>query len=227
MQSILNWTFALSLGVLSSSALAIGMGDVTGDKKDEGGSSGASLEDVTAQQDKLVKKYVSSAAHINEAQLKIARALELKGEVAKLEESAKALESGSVTDEDSIEKISKTSAEADNAISKKMKAKQDLSADSKKELAKSLVPYAIGLREAKAMSDQFEPFLSSAKDAIKNASMTKKASAKNKLGAGMYVAKNAPGLTKDLLGTSQNLLSYAKSQNVDVPKEATDKLGSL
>lgn len=227
MKMIAKSIFVLAFTVFSVNGYAFGIGDVTGGGKEESKSSGASVDDVAAQQEALVQKYVSASKNVNEAQLKIAKALDLKGEVAGLEDTANVLGSGSVQDADAIEKISETSARADKAISKKIEEGADLSDESKKELAASLLPYAMGLKEAKSMSDEFKPFLSSAMDAISNASMTQKMSAKKKLAAGMYVAKNTPGLVKNLLTTSQKLLSYAKSQNAEVPKEATDALGNL
>ena len=228
MNKFVKFLVPMTLVAVASGCSSLNMDSMMGAAG--GGSSqqsNVSADDVVANQEKIVDDYVLAAGAVNAAQTKIASALNLKEQVAELEEAAAALGRGSVQDADSLEKISETSARADAAIQSELEAGESLSYESKKELASSLIPYALSVKQVKEMSDEFKPFLESSKASISGAPMTEKASLTSKLSSGMYVAKNAPGLMTDLVSTGSQLLSYAKSQNIDVPAEATDALGSL
>lgn len=216
---------AISLTMTVSGAHAFGVDDVTGG--DDGGGSGPTVEEVANTQEQLLTDYVGAATNINTAQTKMSEALGLKEEVAALEEAAGALSSGSVTDEDAIEKHQETSRSANEAIQKKLKSADELSGDSKRLLAESAIPYAAGLKKTQDLAERFQPFMESASSAIENASMANTMSAKDKLGAGMYVATNLPGFLSDLMGTSQTYLEYMQNNNVEIPDEASSTLGSL
>lgn len=217
---------ALAALAIGSNAFALSLGDVTGGGKEKGAAT-ASVDDVAGRQESLVKRYVSAATHINEAQLRMSEALGLKQQVASLQDTATVLGSGAVLDKDAIKKVSATSEDADAAIRERLEAGEALSTESQQTLARSLVPFGMGLKETKKLTNEFKPFMESATAAIKDAPMTQKLQAKSKLAAGLYVAKNTPGLLNDLIGTSQQLMGYMQSQNVKVPDEASDALGDL
>ena len=217
---------ALAALALGSNTFALGLGDLPGGDKDKGAAT-TSVDDVAGRQESLVKRYVSAATHINDAQLQMSQALGLKQQEASLQDAATVLGSGAVLDKDAIKKVSATSQEADAAISERLEAGEVLSTESKQMLAQSLVPFGMGLNETKNLANEFKPIMQSATTAIKDAPMTQKLQAKSKLAAGLYVAKNTPGLLSDLIGTSQQLMGYMQSQNVKVPDEASDALGEL
>lgn len=228
MNNFAKFLVPMTLVVFASGCASLNMDSMMGAATGGGSEqSNVNADDVVANQEKIVQEYVLAAGAVNAAQIKIATALDLKEQVAMLEDEAKVLGSGSVQDSDSLEKISETSARADAAIQSALEDGKSLSGESKKELALSLIPYALSVKQVKEMSDEFKPFLGSAQAAISNASMTEKATVTSKLSSGMYVAKNAPGLITDLVSTGSKLLSYAESQNIEVPAEATDALGAL
>jgi hypothetical protein len=226
MTKFAKWLLPVTLVAFASGCASMNMDSLT---SMGGGSeqSNVNADDVVANQEKIVQEYVLAAGAVNAAQIKIATALDLKEQVAELEEVADVLGSGSVSDADSLEKISETSARADSEIQSTLEAGEELSSESKQELAIALIPYALGVYQVKEMSEEFQPFLESAQSAISNASMTEKATLTSKLSTGMYVAKNVPGLLTNLATTGTQLLSYAENQNIDVPDEATDALGAL
>lgn len=226
MTKFAKWLLPVTLVAFASGCASMNMDSMTSMAGGSGQSS-ANSDDVLANQDKIVQEYVLAAGAVNAAQIKIAKALNLKGEVAELEETANVFGSGSVSDADSLEKISETSARADAAIQEKLKSGEELSSESKQELATALIPYALGVKQVKEMSEEFQPFLESAQSTISSAGMAQKATLTSKLSSGMYVAKNAPGLLTNLATTGTQLLSYAQNQNIDVPDEATDALGAL
>lgn len=227
MKYMLRTTVMVTALAFAANASAFGLSNITGGSKDSGGSSGPSVSDVAAKQEKMVKEYTAAQTNINKAQLMMSKALGLKKQVASLTDEAKVLGSGSVLDKDGVKKVSAISSSANKAISQKIKSGQKLSTESKKELAESLVPFGLGLKQTKDMSSQFKPYIDSAMSAIKSAPMTEKLKAKSKLAAGLYVAKNTPGLLSGMIGTGKQMMDYMQSQNVKVPAKATSALGSL
>lgn len=180
-----------------------------------------------SMQDKLVKTYLSSAANINNAQLLLAEAFGLKDTVTKLEAEKEALSSGSVSDEDSIEKNKEVSEEANKAIQEKIKSGAKLSADGKKSYIKSFIPYIKGLVGGKSVVTESKPFLESAKSTISNASFTDTLSVTNKLKSGTFVATTMPSYVQSLWETSKLMLTYAKDNKIDVPDDATDSVSDM
>ncbi len=183
--------------------------------------------DAYAMQDKLVKTYISSATSINAAQILLAKAFGLKDQVAKLEAEKKALSSGSVSDEDSIEKSIEVSDAANKAIQEKIKKGATLSSDGKKHYIKSFVPYVNGLVGSKSVVEEAKPFLESAKSTISNAGFTDTLSVTNKLKAGTFVATTMPSYVQSLWETSKLMVTYSKDNKIGVPEDATDSIGDM
>lgn len=184
-------------------------------------------EDAYVIQDKLVKTYVLSATSINAAQIELAKAFELKDIAAKLEAEKEALSSGSVIDEDSIEKTTEVSKEANIAIQEKIKSGATVSEEGKAHYIKSFAPYIKGLISGKSVTEEAKPFLDSAKSTISSAGFTKKLSVTNKLKAGTFVATTMPSYIKSLWDTSQLMVTYGKDNKIDVPKDATESIGDM
>ena len=183
--------------------------------------------DAYAMQDKLIKTYVASATSINAAQIQLAKAFGLKDIATKLEAEKEALSSGSVSDEDSIEKNTEVSEEANKAIQEKIKSGVKMSAEGKKHYIKSFVPYVTGLVGSKSVIDEAKPFLESAKSTISNAGFTDTLSVTNKLKAGTFVATTMPSYVQSLWETSQLMVTYGKDNKIDVPEDATDSIGDM
>lgn len=213
------------VGSLSSPAFAIGFGDlVKGSKSD---SSNSSAVDAVNMQDDLVKQYIVAALLINEAQRMLAEALGLNEDAARLKADGEVLGSGAVLSVDSLEKSTEISEQANKNIEEKLAEGAELSSESQLLFAQALIPYATGLYETSQLYDAFEEFGDAAKEQISAASMIQKIKVTKKLAVGLHVVSSVPGLAKDLYSTSEKLLSFAKSNNIDVPEDATDALGDL
>jgi hypothetical protein len=177
--------------------------------------------DSYAAQDALVKQYTVAVTDVTSSQQMFAEALGLKQEVAEIQESIDVLESGAVMDEDAIERVTASSNELNEQLQAKMAESGELSAEAKAQYSKGFLPLLKGLYETKKVGDEAQTYIGSAKQTISTASMMNKMSVTNKLSAGMYVAKEMPGFSKNLFNTSKDLFAFAKKQGIPVPDDAT------
>jgi len=176
-------------------------------------------------QDALVSKFLSSASLINEAQLTVAKSLKLDEVVAKHGAENQAKKGMSV------EQLTEENTALGQSLAEALtKASQDglkLDEESKKLYLEALVQYASGLVETKGVVDTAPNFISSAKDTIASASLTEKLTVTGKLEDGMYIAKEIPSYAKSIWETSQLMLSFAKSNEIEVPADATAAINTV
>lgn len=176
-------------------------------------------------QDALLAKFVASAKLIADAQLLAAKSMNLDELVAKME-AEKAAKAGM-----SVEELARANKEnGENLIKYSAQAtenKVQLNDESKKLYLEALVQYAAGLVATKSVVDTAPGFISSAKDTIASASLTEKLSVTNKLEQGFYIAKEIPGYAKSLWNTSNTMISFAKSNNIEIPADATKALSGI
>lgn len=217
----LSTAIVLLASMLITDPSYAGFGDLLGKKESK--TSG----DVYAMQDDLVKAYTVSATGVNNAQVLLAKAFDLKELVAELEAEQKALKDGSVSDEKSIKANKKLTENANNVILEKMKTGDKLSDEGRKYYVKAFPPYVQGLVGSKKIIDASEGFLDSAKSTLSSASFMEKAKVASKLTVGSYVASEAPGLVKNLWDTSKMMITYGKNNDIEVPADATEALGDI
>lgn len=175
-------------------------------------------------QNAFLAQFVSSSKTITDAQLLAAKSLNLDEMAAKIEAERKAKDGQSI---EQLKTAKETGSNLNSAIEKAMKDGVKLDADSKKLYLEALVQYSVGLVQTKSVVDSAPGFLSSAKDTISSASMTEKLSVTGKLEDGMYVAKEIPAYAKSLWDTSNLMISFAKSNDIEVPADATKALSGM
>lgn len=214
--------------VSASGASAFGLGSLSKSSDSDKAAATApaqSLDDVLNTQEALVRRYMTAAASVNEAQIKFAKALNMKKEAAALQDQQKVLTSGSViADAKSLKKMTKLSKSTNKAISENMQQEKNLSKEAKAEISKGLVYLAASIVETKNMIDEFEPFIESAQSQISSVSPMKMRKIKKKLDSGLYVATKTPGQLANLTTTATKMISFAQSNNIKIPKEATTML---
>lgn len=192
---------------------AIGFGGlldaVKGEKK---GQSETVKVDSVAAQDELVQKYIEAANNILLAQSLFAEALGLKKEAAVIKETMDALSSGSVEDQDQIERIQEDLTKNSEILQEETKNREELSTESKKAFAKAFIPYGFGLVDTKQLfKDDGPKFLKGATQTLSASSMTEKLSVKRKLEAGMYLAKEMPSFIEKLYSSASSFLLLRNS----------------
>ena len=187
-----------------------------------------SADDAIATQDILVQKYMTASGKITESQILMAEAFGLKEEKEKLESLQAAYASGNVADKNAIKKQRAVTDSVNKEINKKMEEGAELSAESKKLYAKSLVPYSLGVALFKeSVVPEAEKSVDDAKNVIANGSLVDKLKLTKKLGTIFYLAPKVVPELKSLLSGASKYITYAKKNNITVPKDATDSLGDL
>lgn len=175
-------------------------------------------------QDALLAKFVASSQLIADAQLLAAKSLKLDELVAKMEAENKAKQGIAV---DRIPAITENGVALVAGSNKLLNDGVKLDDESKKLYLDALVQYAAGLVATKSVVDTAPGFISSAKDTISSASITEKLSVTSKLEDGLYIAKELPGYAKSLWETSNVMMSFAKSNNIEVPADATKAISDM
>jgi len=196
--------------------------DLPGLKKDKGASTEQSV-DASALQDGLVKKYVGANLEINTAQSLLAESLGLKDSAAALQANAKALSAGNL-DEKGLTRVSQSSEETNKLVAAAMAEGKPLSEESKKKFTESLPHFIGGMGLTKDLPNEAKSFTSAAQQQISSASMMDKLKVKDKLATGVYVATDAPKFISSSANTLKSILAFAKTNNIPVPKNATDVL---
>lgn len=221
-QGILVFTAALFLGAGTLASAGLPKlpklpGTKLGDTPANPGASAAST-------DGLVQRYVQSSTSINTALRELALAYGLKEHAAKLDAEIAALQSGAVSDKDSLKKNSQVSSEAQAAVQERMDKGEALSEEGKKHYAAAWQPYILGVRTARTLPDEAKNFKSAAKAQMDSASLVEKAGVMSKLSAGTYLAGEVPGfISRATTGLGQ-LVSYAQKNDIPVPPDATSVL---
>lgn len=145
------------------------------------------------------KNYVDAVTNLSNAQAKFAEALGLKDVADQANARVKQLKSGNVSS--SVVKDSSSQTEsANDQINKAMADAKPLNDAAKKKFMEGMDPYVAGMTNTVLLAKN-------AKD-IRG------------IGAGLAIAKSAPGLLKSVGSTSKNIASFAKTNNIDASKMA-------
>ncbi|MGC0152208.1 hypothetical protein ACPRNU_07075 [Chromobacterium vaccinii] len=171
--------------------------------------------DLVGQQQQLVESYTGANKQVLMAQSLMATALGAKDAAALAKAEAEALTSGATRD--SLSKADSAQSTVSKAISEQQKkAGTVLDAEAKKAYADGLGSLAKGVLKYSKMANQFSGF--------KNALATASPLDLPKLSSGAYIVTSLPGNTKNLYEALQQAVSFAKSHDIPVPKDATQAL---
>lgn len=178
-----------------------------------GGSSGGG--DAVSNQDALVNAYVAANKKVLMAEYRMASALGLSEAAALAKAEADALSSGAT--KDNLAKADSVQSDVSKAISERQNAKGTKMDDkSKKEYAEGLESLGQGLIQYAGMAPKFTAF----KNALSSASPLMIP----KLSSGAYVLQSFPSNSINLKNTLVQAVSFAKSNDIPVPKDATAAL---
>lgn len=196
-----------------------------GDLKKLGGDATDDSSDVS--QEAIVQNFASALATVMQGQAELHDAFDNKEKAAELRATAEALTGGSTVEQGDLEKAREVSADAQASAQEKIETGAELSAEGREHYLNGLVLSAQSVSDTKAMAKEASDFATSAQQQISSASMMKKASVTKKLAAGMYVAKELPGFTTELVENLNMLVTFAKSVDLPIPEDATNMLAAL
>lgn len=177
-------------------------------------------------QDIMLEKFTTSSTLISEAQLSLAKSFKLDELAAKIDAENKAKD-GPVDSKSRLDTIRQNGEVLRKEQEMMEKKGVKLDAESKQHYLNAIIPYVSGLVGTKSVVDAAPGFISSAKDTIASASFTEKLSVTDKLSVGLYIAKELPAYAQDLLNTSNLMMSFAKSNDIEVPEDATKALTGI
>lgn len=186
-----------------------GAGSLMGGSKSSPAAQGGG--DPVALQDALVKDYIAADREVLRGQSRMADALGLKQRAAMLAATADALTSGAT--KDNLSDADKAISEGNAEMAARMKENPEMDAAAKEQYRKGLTDTAKAIRTYVGMKSKFERFQS----ALSSASPM----VLPKLNAGSYIASSFPGNAKNLVSSLKMATEFAKSQRIDVPKDAT------
>lgn len=193
--------------------------------KEKKGSS-ISKEDVIGQQKELIKKYVGYSLKIIDAQKLMLKAFGFKEEAAALETETKQFGSGNVSSKE-IKKVKSKSDETQELIDKQIEEGKALSDEGKKYYAQSLPHYIQGVLLAKEAVPVAKNCVEGAKEVISNGSLMEKLKLKKTFDVVLYLAPKVGPDLKNLITTGSKYITYAKKNDIDVPKDTNKALGEL
>ncbi|AXT44926.1 MULTISPECIES: hypothetical protein [Chromobacterium] len=180
-----------------------------------GNNNSAAGADLVSQQEQLVNSYVAANKEILLSQYKMANALGAKDAAALAKAEADALASGAT--KDNLSKADSVQSNVSKIISERQKASGSaMDAEAKKTYTEGLASLGKGLLKYAGMTKQFDGF----KSALSSASPMDLP----KLSTGSYILTSLPSNSKNLYETLKQAVSFAKSNDIPVPKDATQAL---
>jgi hypothetical protein len=184
-----------------------------------GGSSSSGGGDAAAQQDQLVRAYVGADKEVLTAQAKMADAVGLKDRAAQLQATSDALGAGAT--KENLEASETMQSEASQEIQAKLKdGNVKLDAAGKKKFSEGLGSLGRGIAKYATLKGPIASFQSS----LTGGGVAGALGAASKLNAGRYIVGSTPGHVKNLSSTLSTAVSYAKSNDIPVPADATAAL---
>ena len=180
--------------------------------------------DTSASQDQLVRSFVNANAETILGQAKMAEALGLKDEAAKLTATAQTLKSSATNSSPTLKDALSVSTDAQPMIEQEEKKAVELGAPAKQAYAEGLSHYALGVTGTVALKDSVAAFQKEAQAQITSASILEKVSVTRKLEAGTYVATSLPAHLGNLGSGLKSAVAFAQTHNVPVPVDATKAL---
>jgi hypothetical protein len=209
---VISASFALMSSVLySGSSMAFGLPSIpgiSGSGSNTGSSSSVDVGSLTNQQAQMLVAVSASLRNLFQAQEMMADALGLKEDAASAAKGAADLANGDLTGKDQMVKKLENTAKVQQDIDEQQAKGQTLSAESKAEFTKALLPYGAG-------SAQLVIVAKKAVDTGKSLTSTFDPTVLYKLDSMIYLVKQSPALISNFGGSTGNVIKFASSQGID------------
>jgi hypothetical protein len=173
--------------------------------------------DMSGQSDALVRNYVAANKDVLMANFHMADALGLKEAAATSKATADALGDGAT--KGTLEEANKTVSDTSGAVAAEMAKHPKLDAAAKTKFQQGLVKLVQGVVKYRGLRKPAADFAAG----ISNASPLQIP----KLQSGVYVASTAPTSISNAATALNNVIAFAKSNDIPVPADATSALSAL
>lgn len=167
--------------------------------------------------DPLLGAYVTSLMSIMTAQEIWLRAVGKAELAAEMEEKRTALENGDTLDSDVLDSINALSQEAKDVLAAEKAEEDKLSRENRILFATGFVPYYIGVKQAKDVTEVAPAYSKS----LANNAMNVKMMDRNmmQLNAVTEIIRTSPDYLNTLYETTSLVYEYSQDQGIDVPSE--------
>jgi hypothetical protein len=172
---------------------------------------------IVAQQDGLVRSYVSANKDVLVANAKMADAVGLKDAAATAQATATALSDGAT--KGNLSDADKVQSETSQEVAAKLKDNPQLDAQAKATYTSGLSHLGVGLLKYASMSKNVMEF--------KNAAASASPMDIPKLQPAFYVVSTVPTNVSNLSNALNNAIAFAKSHDIPVPDDATKALSAI
>lgn len=224
MNRLYSFLIALILTVfMAGSALAFGLSDLTTAVSSATSSPDVDVKGLTSEEAKLKIRLTSALVHMLVAQEKVLDATGEKEAAGVIANQVGVLKAGNFEDEELDKAVALTEAN-DEVICKKEASMGKLDSAAKKKVAEALIPYALGAVDMSHLNKDFVVWFSSIQSAASSPSTL--LTIKDSLAFGMNMAPKLPTLTSQSLSTTQQLIAFCKSNDLETDG-AEDALGEL
>lgn len=196
---------------LTANAFGLGLPSIGGQSSTNG-----STADLGSAQDQLVKQYVEAGKSVLVGNANIADALGLKDEAATLRATSDNMKEGAT--KGNLSDADKASSDSAKKIAEVLKNPVQLDVDAKKKYAAGLLAMAQGFAKYIGMKSSFEAF--------QNSLTSASPMMLPKLQSGAYIVTSLPSNVKNLGSALNNAVAFAKSHDIEFPKDVTAALNS-
>lgn len=180
--------------------------------------------DISQSQANLMVQLTDALGDVAYAQSLIAEAQGNAEKAAALRGTSDTLKGGNATDKEikgAVETVSSTAKEQQAVFNQS----QSVNAESKALYAKALLPYVQSVAKTSKLSGPIKNFATEAQNSLKSIrNPLEIGKLKKTLDVGLFVGSNVPKLITSLLTSSKDLLTFAKSNDLDTSEASSIEL---
>lgn len=195
------------------------LGTITGNQE-----AAAPAVDISQSQANLMVQLTDALGDVAYAQSLIAEAQGNAEKAAALRGTSDTLKGGNATDQEikgAVETVSSTAKEQQAVFNQS----EAVNAESKALYAKALLPYVKSVAKTSKLSGPIKNFATEAQNSLKSIrNPLEIGKLKKTLDVGLFVGSNVPKLITSLLTSSKDLLTFAKSNDLDTSEASSIEL---
>lgn len=216
----------LLVAASSTTAAAVGFPSIGGLPGIASPKTSSPAADPVAAQSAFFGKFLQARLEVNLAQSELCEAFGLKEQVERLKLEQTALASGAL-DKDGYNKSKELSDSTNAAINEKIAASAPLTEEGRAHYVQSLPHLLKGTLLSIQLPVEAANFVTVAKAAATSASLQDKLRLGGMAMTAALIVKDMPGFVSTTASTYKKVVTYGQANNIPVPKDATDALGTI
>jgi hypothetical protein len=179
----------------------------------------AGAQDPVAAQSAFFFKYAAARLEMNEAQMHLSEAFELRDQISLLQAERATLTAGSLTAEQ-FRKSVQLAAGAQSAFTERMTSEATLTAEATASFVSAIPPLVRGTALMIQLPREAEAWVAAAREAANSGSMLEKARLLLTVREAVSVARDLPSFIQTTVASYRRVLEFGRARQVQVPPEA-------